>query len=372
MSVVASVEGPHPAWLSAALGARGDGRGGREPRRHRPDRHLLPARLGPATRAPATVLAKLPAADPAARAAGEPVPHRGPVLPGALPTVAVRAPGCTTRRSPTTPATSCCSWRTSRPPSGDQVAGRRPEQVEGRGRELAGLHGPRWCDPRLADVGRTLASTGRGRPAGRALRPGRVFVAHLAGPSPARGRRDRALPPGGDRGVGARPERAVPASCTATTGSTTCSSRPRAPRAWSSTGRPGSAWRCPHGTSPTSSPPGPSPTTGAATRRTLVAAYHQALAGHGVTSYPDQCWTTTASPSSRSRSWRSSAGERRAHRARRPHVRGDDRPLLRGDPRPRDAGPGLSPVSRAAGPSTFLGSPRGPGQGRGEVPHRRR
>ncbi len=292
MSVVASVEELTPAWLSAALGARvdavvaspvGTGQIG------------TCFRLGltgdPAL--PATVLAKLPAADPAARALLA-NPYRTEVrfYREILPTVAVRAPRLHHAEIADEGGDFVLLLEDLAPAvQGDQVAGCRPEQVEDAVVNLAGLHGPRWCDPSLLDVdGLALNGPEDAGLLAELFGPAvELFVAHLAGlltdadvatvralpeviEAWALGRSERfglvhgdyrldnlLFPPEG-RGVVAVDWQtlslALPARDLAYVVATSLDPDDR--------------------------------------RRhedALVAAYHRALAGHGVTSYsPDQCW----------------------------------------------------------------------------------
>ncbi|WP_227981866.1 ecdysteroid 22-kinase family protein [Nocardia spumae] len=104
--------------------------------------------------APRRLMAKLPAADPAARA----------MLAGAYrqeirfyteiaPTVAVRVPGCRYAEFTAGGAEFTLLLDDLAPArQGDQLSGCSVAQAYAAVRNLAGLHGPRWCDPALADI----------------------------------------------------------------------------------------------------------------------------------------------------------------------------------------------------------------------------
>lgn len=103
---------------------------------------------------PITMLAKLPADDPAVR----------PMLAGVYrsevrfytdvaPTVAIRVPTCF-HATPVTEDGAFVLLLADLAPAeqGDQLAGCTPDQARDAVVNLAGLHGPRWCDPTLLDV----------------------------------------------------------------------------------------------------------------------------------------------------------------------------------------------------------------------------
>jgi hypothetical protein len=100
------------------------------------------------------MVAKLPATDPGLRdmLAGA---YRGEVRFYTLvaPTVAVRAPElyhaamADTGGGFTLLLQDLAPWR-----QGDQIAGSTPEQAHDAVVNLAGLHGPRWCDPALTEI----------------------------------------------------------------------------------------------------------------------------------------------------------------------------------------------------------------------------
>jgi hypothetical protein len=103
---------------------------------------------------PDRMVAKLPAADPGLRdmLAGA---YRGEVrfYTEIAPTVAVAVPAlhhaamADSGGGFTLLLQDLAPWR-----QGDQIAGCTPEQVHDAVVNLAGLHGPRWCDPALLDV----------------------------------------------------------------------------------------------------------------------------------------------------------------------------------------------------------------------------
>ncbi|MEV5647422.1 phosphotransferase [Nocardia sp. NPDC052254] len=107
---------------------------------------------GPA--GPARLMAKLPAADPAARAmlAG---PYRQEIrfYTEIAPTVAVRVPACRYAEF-TGDGTEFTLLLEDLAPAcpGDQLTGCTIAQARAAVRNLAGLHGPRWCDPTLGRI----------------------------------------------------------------------------------------------------------------------------------------------------------------------------------------------------------------------------
>lgn len=281
-----------PAWLSAALGRRvdavtsapvGTGQIG--------TCHRLTL-IGEAG-LPATVLAKLPATDPGARALLA-NPYRTEVrfYREILPTVAVRAPALHHADVADEGGDFVLLLEDLDPAvQGDQVAGGSVDQVEDAVVNLAGLHGPRWCDPTLLDV-EGLALNGPDDAALLAELFGpavELFLDNLAGLLPAEDAATvRALVPVVERWALARTERfglvhgdyrldnllfpprgrgvvavdwqtlslALPARDLAYVVATSLDPEPRR-----------------------------------AAERSLVAAYHGALVGHGVTSYTEQeCW----------------------------------------------------------------------------------
>ncbi|GAA4685168.1 phosphotransferase family protein [Nocardioides nanhaiensis] len=109
------------------------------------------------TTAPATVLAKLPATDPAARAMMAGVYRtEGRFYADLAPTLTVRAPRClyvaVADDAASTGDVVLLLEDLAPRQQGDQLAGCTPEQARVAALNLAGLHGPRWCDPTLLDV----------------------------------------------------------------------------------------------------------------------------------------------------------------------------------------------------------------------------
>ncbi|GAB2874099.1 phosphotransferase family protein [Nocardioides pacificus] len=103
---------------------------------------------------PARLLAKLPNPDPAARpmAAGA---YRKEVQFYAeiAPTVEVRTAQCHYGAMDEESSSFTLLLEDLSPAvQGDQVAGCTPEQARAAAVNLAGLHGPRWCDPSLLDI----------------------------------------------------------------------------------------------------------------------------------------------------------------------------------------------------------------------------
>ena len=106
------------------------------------------------TRLPATVLAKLPALDPAARSmlAGA-YPGEVRFYAELAPTVAIGVPACHHAEGPDADGDFVLLLEDLAPAEqGDQVAGCTVDQARDAVVNLAGLHGPRWCDPTLLDV----------------------------------------------------------------------------------------------------------------------------------------------------------------------------------------------------------------------------
>ena len=137
-------------WLGGVLGRDVDELSGRAGR-HRPDRDLLPA---PVRRATSTVLVKLPPPDPCARdmMAGA---YRGEVrfYQRVASTVAVRTPACHHAEIADDSGDFVIVLEDLAPAEqGDQIAGCTADQARDAVVNLAGLHGPRWCDPTLLEV----------------------------------------------------------------------------------------------------------------------------------------------------------------------------------------------------------------------------
>ena len=158
--VVADPAGLTAEWLSDALGASvagvraepvGTGQIGTCFRLHLDGPGVRPGGL------PSTVLAKLPAADPAARAMMAGV-YRSEVrfYTEIADTVDVRAPACFYAEmspDPDRPGDFTLLLEDLAPrEQGDQIAGCTVEQARDAVVNLAGLHAPRWCDPTLLDV----------------------------------------------------------------------------------------------------------------------------------------------------------------------------------------------------------------------------
>ena len=161
---VAQVEDLTPAWLSRALGtevtgvvaeAVGTGQMGA----------CFRLVLETAADLPATILAKLPAADPATReflhgSYGTEVRFYRDLLP----TVRVSAPGvfyAAISEDPDRRGTFTLLLEDLAPAvQGDQIAGCTPDQARHAVENVAGLHAPRWCDPSLLQVD-GLALAGR-------------------------------------------------------------------------------------------------------------------------------------------------------------------------------------------------------------------
>ncbi|WP_205473272.1 phosphotransferase [Nocardioides sp. SYSU D00038] len=149
---MAEVDGLTAEWLSEALGARvdavrwepvGTGQIGSVFRGHLAG-HAVPP----------TLLAKLPSPDPATREllAGA---YRGEVrfYADLAPTVAVRVPACYYAVAAAEGGDFTLLLEDLAPRrQGDQVAGCGVEPLRDAVVNLAGLHGPRWCDPTLLDV----------------------------------------------------------------------------------------------------------------------------------------------------------------------------------------------------------------------------
>ena len=100
---------------------------------------------------PASLIAKLPTADPEARA-WLTLAYRTEVhfYQDIAPTVAIRVPRCHYSAVSDDATVFTLLLEDAAPAEqGDQLAGCAPAQAEAAARNLAGLHGPRWCDPDL-------------------------------------------------------------------------------------------------------------------------------------------------------------------------------------------------------------------------------
>ncbi len=114
---------------------------------------LVPAYAGVADGLPATFVAKVPGGDPASRATAAGA-YRTEVrfYQRLAATVAVRVPRCHHAWC-TDDGTDFLLLLEDLAPAtqGDQLLGCTGEQAAVAARTLAGLHGPRWCDPSLSD-----------------------------------------------------------------------------------------------------------------------------------------------------------------------------------------------------------------------------
>lgn len=159
-AAIGSIDEATSQWLSEALGADvalraaepvGSGQMG------------SCFRLRLATRAgslPDTMLLKLPAEDPAARAlvAGA-YRTEARFYTDLAPTLRVRAPIAYFVSEVTDDGRFALLLEDAAPAvQGDQIRGCTPEQARAAAVNLAGLHAPRWCDPALLDLGWITAS----------------------------------------------------------------------------------------------------------------------------------------------------------------------------------------------------------------------
>ncbi len=151
--LVADVDALTPAWLTLALGAQVDAVDVRPVGTGQIGTcYRLTLRGGPAL--PATVLAKLPAVDPAARTMLA-NPYRTEVrfYDEIASTVAVRVPATHHAAMAPEGGDFVLLLEDLAPAvQGDQIAGCTVAQVEDAVVNLAGLHGPRWCDPALLEI----------------------------------------------------------------------------------------------------------------------------------------------------------------------------------------------------------------------------
>ncbi|QYG91431.1 phosphotransferase [Iamia sp. SCSIO 61187] len=112
---------------------------------------LTPSYEGDATRLPETFVAKVPGGDPASRATAAGAYRTEVAFYQRLAaTVAVRVPLCHHAWA-TDDGTDFLLLLEDLAPArqGDQIAGCTPAQAVAAARNLAGLHGPRWCDATL-------------------------------------------------------------------------------------------------------------------------------------------------------------------------------------------------------------------------------
>ncbi|WP_211357142.1 phosphotransferase family protein [Nocardioides rubriscoriae] len=150
--MIAGVDDLDAAWLSEALGASVD--------------TVTATRVGTGQMGechrltltgdgvPPSVLAKLGSADPAARALVGGA-YRGEVrfYEEIAPTVAIRVPACHHAAYDEASAQVVLLLEDLVDhEQGDQLAGCTPGQAHDAARNLAGLHGPRWCDASLLDL----------------------------------------------------------------------------------------------------------------------------------------------------------------------------------------------------------------------------
>ncbi len=146
------VEDLTPAWLSEALGSEvtdvtaeaiGVGQMGASYRLHL---------TGP--REPATIVAKLAAGEPARRALVREAYRKEVGFYTLLAdTVAVRTPGCRYGATAADATVFTLLLDDLAPAEvGDQLAGCTPAEAAAAVVNLAGLHGPRWCDPALTSI----------------------------------------------------------------------------------------------------------------------------------------------------------------------------------------------------------------------------
>lgn len=173
MSTPAVVAELTPAWLSDVLGGRvdavraepvGTGQIGTCHRLHLDGEGV-----------PATVLAKLPAVDPAARELLAGVYRTETIFYAEVaPTVAIRVPACHHAAMSTDSGDFVLLLEDLAPAvQGDQLVGCSADQARDAAVNLAGLHGPRWCDPTLLDLdGVTLTDA-----------EGATLLAELYGPA---------------------------------------------------------------------------------------------------------------------------------------------------------------------------------------------
>ncbi|ROO84928.1 phosphotransferase family enzyme [Actinocorallia herbida] len=142
-----------PAWLTAALGA---------PVTAVSAQRVGSGQIGTCYRleltgegVPPRLIAKLPAENIASRAFLSSA-YRTEVrfYQDIAPTVAVRIPRCHYSDISADGTTFTLLLEDAAPSvQGDQLAGCLPGHAEAAARNLAGLHGPRWCDPTLLDLG---------------------------------------------------------------------------------------------------------------------------------------------------------------------------------------------------------------------------
>lgn len=183
--VVEAPEGLTPSWLSAALSSSGH---------HAEVDHVRLERVGSGQLGscyrlqldgrgvPASLVAKLPVADPAAREmlAGA---YRSEVrfYQRIARTVAVAAPRC--HYAAMDEEAACFTLLLEDLGDarvGDQLQGCTPADAHAAVASLAGLHGPRWCDPSLVDDGLVPVDADQAAALGEVYGPAvEAFLAHL-------------------------------------------------------------------------------------------------------------------------------------------------------------------------------------------------
>jgi hypothetical protein len=159
--VVDHVDALTPEWLTAALRS-----GGLDVTvtavEHRPvgtgqmaESHRLGLTYDGDAQGPATVVAKVPAAGPESRAAGAAGGYANEVgfYRDIADTVTIRVPGCHYAALGEDPGEFVLLLEDLAPGAqGDQLQGCSIDQARAAVETLAGLHGPRWCDPTLFDI----------------------------------------------------------------------------------------------------------------------------------------------------------------------------------------------------------------------------
>lgn len=104
---------------------------------------------------PSSVIIKMQAADELARQAGAGSAYRSEMgfYQDLADTVAIRSPGCYYAAGPDSDARFVLVLEDMAPAQqGDQIAGCNLIEAEAAVTNLAGLHGPRWCDPALLEL----------------------------------------------------------------------------------------------------------------------------------------------------------------------------------------------------------------------------
>ncbi|WP_193605671.1 phosphotransferase family protein [Nocardioides dongkuii] len=286
-TIAPTIEEITPAWLSEALG--------------RPVSTVTSTPVGTGQMAVChrltldggeTLLAKLPAADPAYRAMVAGTYYSEVRFYAEIAdTVAIRVPACSLAvGSPVTGDFTLLLEDLAPAEPGEQLAGCTPDQARDAVVNLAGLHGPRWCDPSLLDTaGFALSTPEEAALLSELLAPATETFIEGLGELVSPEDRDtlRAAVDVIERWALARTERFGLVH-----GDYRLDNMMFAPGGgvaaldWQtlSLGLPARDLSFFVGTSL-------GPGTRRATERDLVAAYHAALVGHGVTSYSlEECW----------------------------------------------------------------------------------